>query len=177
MNEEKVAILISFGALSIAVFSLGWNFYRDVLLKPRVRATIMISNIHHGDSIHGPYITIKVTNLGPGLIICESIEMMKKSILSFLGRPVLKIFNQQTKYAMVVHDYTNPYSSRLPKELKVGERLTLLLEMNQDSLLAVDPTHVGVADSFGRFHWAKRRSLKKAKQKYFEEYEKKPWGS
>ena len=76
-----------------------------------------------------------------------------------------------------MHDYTNPYSTKLPKELKTGEKLTLLLEVNRDSLLAVDPTHVGVVDSFGRFHLATHRSLEKTKQEYFEKYGEKPWGS
>ena len=105
------------------------------------------------------------------------INNKKLNSIPAIGRRILKIFGLQTKYAMIMHDYTNPYSTNLPKELKVGEKLTLLLDMDQDSLLSVNPTHVGVIDSFGRYHWATHRSLRQAKKEYFEEYEKKPWGS
>lgn len=179
MPEDKtiIIIIISFGALSISVFSLGWNFYRDVILKARVKVTISISNVYHGDDIRGPFVSIDVTNFGPGPITCDSIGMMKQSRLSFLGRHILEVFRMQTRYAHIMYDYTNPYSSELPKKLLVGERLTLLLSMNQDCLLAFDPTHVGVHDSFGRYHYATRRSLKKAKKEFFEKFEKKPWGT
>lgn len=177
MIEYRITILISICALLISVFSLGWNFYRDVILKARVKVTISISNIHQGDDIRGPFVSIGVTNFGPGPVTCDSIGMMKKSRLSFLGMHILKVFRMQTGYCHIMHDYTNPYSSELPKKLLVGERLTLLLSMNQDCLLAFDPTHVGVHDSFGRYHYATIRSLKKAKQEFFEKFEKKPWGT
>ena len=177
LPEDKTAILISIGALVVSAFAVGWNFYRDVILKARVKVAIKISNIHHGDTIHGPFISISVINFGPGSITCESIHMMKRSCLSFLCVAILKIPRLQNKYADIINDYTNPYSSNLPKKLQVGERLTLLLRKDENCLLAVNPTHVGVVDSFGRFHWATRSSLKKAKKDYFKEYQIKPWVS
>lgn len=72
--------------------------------------------------------------------------------------------------------YDNPYSTELPKKIEVGEKITLLLPMVKDALLSVDPTHVGIFDSFGRAHWASRKSLKRVKKEYFEEFPKRPWG-
>jgi hypothetical protein len=39
------ALGISFVSLVIASLSLGWNIYRDVVLKPRVRTRFQISKI------------------------------------------------------------------------------------------------------------------------------------
>lgn len=142
-----------------------------------MKVTVTIGNIHHGDNIYGQYITIHATNLGPGAIVCESIHMAKKSFFVFLHWRILKILRIQNKYAHVVHDYTNQYSDKLPKKLQVGEKIILLLPMDESSLLSFDPSHVGVIDSFGRFHWATRSSLNRAKQEYFEKFEKKPWGT
>jgi hypothetical protein len=177
MAEDKTPILISVGALVVSVFALGWNFYRDVILKARLKVTISIGNIHHVNKIHGPYITIHVTNLGPGPIICESVHMAKKSCLGFLCSCISKVTCIQNRYAHVMHDYMNPYSANLPKTLQVGEKITLLFPMDEDAFLAFNPTHVGVVDSFGRFHWATRSFLKRTKQEYFEKFKKKTWGS
>ncbi len=174
--ETNLIILISVFALLISAFSLGWNVYRDVILKPRLNATIRISYIFQGERKHGPFIDITATNLGPGPITCESVHMARKSKMIFLGKKILKLFKKDNKYAFIVHDYTNPYSSQLPKKLEVGEKLTLLFTEEKNSLLAVDPTHVGICDSFGRLHWCTKKSLKEAKKDFFKDFPKKEWG-
>jgi hypothetical protein len=173
MADNETTILISFGALMVSVFSLGWNFYRDVVLKARVRVTIDVSNIHHADSVQGPFISINVTNLGPGVIICESIRLERRSCLGFLGWRVSRLLHLRYEHAHVMHDYTNPYSSSLPKKLDMGEKLSLLLPFKEDASLSVDPTHVGILDSFGRLHWATRSSLSRAKAQFFQEFPRK----
>ncbi len=177
MNTATIiTIAISSIALIVSGFLLGWNIYRDVILKARVRVTVSISNIYHGDQVHGPYVSITATNLGPGPIIIQSIQMAKLSPLRFLGQPIAKGFGKENKYAYIMFDYTNEYSSQLPKRIEVGEYVTLPLLMKEDSALAVDPSHFGVLDSFGKHHWATRSSLKRAKQEFFEKFERKPWG-
>jgi len=175
-SETIITAIIGIVALILSVFSLGWNFYRDVILKARVKVTVMISNIHHGGQVHGPYVSITATNLGPGQVVIQSIHMAKLSSLRFLGQPLLRLFRKENRYCHIMWDYTNEYSSKLPTRLEVGEYLTLPLTMNEDSSLATDPSHFGVVDSFGRYHWATKRSLARAKKDYFEKYDKKPWG-
>lgn len=173
MADNETTILISFGALVVSAFSLGWNFYRDVVLKARVRVTIGIDNIYHGDSVQGPFISISVINLGPGTIICESIRLERRSCVGFLGWRISRFLHLRYEHAHVMYDYTNPYSSTLPKKLDVGERLSLLLNFKEDAFLSEDPTHVGILDSFGRLHWASRSSLAIAKTRYFKEFPRK----
>ena len=174
--ENNSTVYISLLAVIISVFSLGWNFYRDVILKPRLRVSIRISYIVQGNDNKGPFIDISAINLGPGFITCESVHIAKKSMLRFLGRKILKLFGKENKYGFVVHDYTNPLSAQLAKKLEIGERMNLFFLEEDDSLLSMDPTHVGICDSFGREHWADRSSLKKAKDEYFKKFPKKEWG-
>jgi len=87
---DMATIAISIAALAVSTFALGWNFYRDVVLKARVKVSIMISNLHDGEAIRGPYVSITVTNHGPGPVHIESIHMAKMSWLRFLGRPLLR---------------------------------------------------------------------------------------
>jgi len=167
----EIAIYISFTALLVSAFALGWNIYRDVILKPRLKVHIQISNIHHGGKMHGPYIAISATNFGPGSIVCNSINIAKKSIVRFLR------IRRKNKYAFVVSPYDNPYSTKIPQKIEVGEVIQLFLPMEEGALLSVNPTHVGVVDSFGRAHWASRKSLKKAKKEYYETFPTiRPWG-
>ena len=175
--ETILAILISVAALLISAFALGWNVYRDVILKPRLKVTMQISNILHGDKKLGPYIDIAATNLGPGFITCDSVLIARKSKLIFLGRWILKLLKKNSKYGFVMHDYNNLYSAHLPKKLEVGERMTLLFPEEKNAFLAVDPTHVGIRDSFGRLHWSTRGSLKITKNDFFKDFPKKEWGS
>lgn len=172
-----ITILISVIALLISTFALGWNVCRDVILKPRLKVTTQIQNIFHGDKKFGPYINVEATNFGPGSITCNSVYIARKSKLRFLGQKVLKYFHKNNKYAFVMRDYTNPYCSKLPNKLEVGESVNLLFNINKDSLLALDPTHVGITDSFGRQHWSTKVSLKKAKKDFFKDFPKKEWES
>ena len=83
---DIISIYISLGALVVSVFSLGWNFYRDVVLKPRLSVRIMKRYIVHGTNNFGPFVNISAVNVGPGEINCETVNIAKKSCFRFLGR-------------------------------------------------------------------------------------------
>ena len=41
-HHENITIAISILAFAVSLFSLGWNVYRDVILKPRFRVRFAI---------------------------------------------------------------------------------------------------------------------------------------
>jgi hypothetical protein len=45
VDTAQWALLISLMSAAIAGCSLGWNIYRDVVLKARVRVTVQVMNI------------------------------------------------------------------------------------------------------------------------------------
>jgi hypothetical protein len=162
--KELYSLYISLAALVVSVFSLGWNFYRDVILKPRLKATVKISKVVQPGRDWGDFIDVSAVNLGPGAVICNGILFRKKHSLRFWKKP---------KYFCITEDYTNPLNPRLPKKLEVGDSLTELFTYKKDAFLSLDPTHVGVRDTFGKMHWASKKSLKEAKKEFFKEFKKK----
>ncbi|MBO0170248.1 hypothetical protein [Vibrio parahaemolyticus] len=171
-----LAIIISIGSAFISLFALGWNVYRDVVLKSRVRGSISLSKVYHSDFKSPTYISISVVNLGPNTIYLSSIYIAKLSLFRVLGQRIARLFNKGNKYAHVMWDYTNEYSSKLPISLAVGEQATFLLEATDECCLSMDPSHVGVTDTFGRFHWVNSQSLKLTKNEFFSTHSKTTWG-
>jgi len=162
--KESYSFLISLGALIVSVFSLGWNFYRDVILKPRMRVRISISNIVSSEKLEGTFVSIEGVNHGPGAIICNGI----------VGRfkPWWKFSKEKKNYFIVIEDYTNPYSDRFPKRLEVGDSVRLLFPYKKENFLLENPWKVGIRDAFSRVHWASGKSLKEAKKDFFKDFKK-----
>ena len=165
--EKPYSLYISLAALVVSVFSLGWNFYRDVILKPRLKVTAAISKVVQTGKDWGEFITVSAVNLGPGAITCNGVLGQKKHLFRFW---------KKREYFFAVEDLGNPLSTPLPQRLEVGDSLTVFFKYEKDAFLSLAPTHIGVRDSFGRMHWASRRSLKKAKKDFFKEFKKKENG-
>jgi hypothetical protein len=150
----KFSDVISIIALIISGISIFWNIYRDIILKAKLYVRIQISEII-GQGIHqGPYIDVAGVNHGPGSIICEAI-IMKNSLWERLKK--------KKKYGFIQNNI-------LPKKLEVGERVNVLLPYNNNAFLSLKPCRVGIKDSFGRLHWAMRKSLKQAIKQYLKDF-------
>ena|SRR3981081_950809 len=82
-----IALCISLLALLTSCFSLGWNVYRDVVMKPRLRVGVSVSRLIRGTGELGsPFVTVSATNYGPGQITCEMTTLKKASLLRRLLR-------------------------------------------------------------------------------------------
>lgn len=155
MPVEYIALLISIFSVLVAAFSLGWNIYRDIILKAKVDVSFAVVTIIHDTMPDRPqFLNIKATNFGPGSVTISMICVKKAEIWRRLIR--------KTKHAVITPDYTNPLSSKLPAKIEVGDKIELLLPYKKDSFLRSHFTHIGVNDYFGRTHWAPKRDLKKA---------------
>lgn len=155
MTASEIAIVISVVSVSIAGFSLGWNVYRDVILKAKVKVDIIVGTIiQHGISERPEYIIITATNYGPGPVKLSMVQMKNSS----WWRKLLRKEN----YAVVLQDYENPMSGQLPHKLEVGERIDLLFHYNASCILKEGWSHIGISDYFGRTHWAASKKVKAA---------------
>ncbi len=97
MTSNEIAILISFASFGVATIALGWNIYRDIVLKPRLRvsvAKVMITSevIDPSDKF-----MISAVNFGPGKI--------RFSIIRFMHSSVFKKIFRKWKYGVLIHDY------------------------------------------------------------------------
>lgn len=153
METAQIAIIISIFSVVVAAFSLGWNIYRDVILQPKVVVTFAIKTIvGEGRAPSPDYVGISAVNHGPGPAVLNTVVLKQSS----LWRRVLR----KEKFAVLMHDWTNPYSSKLPRRLEVGEGLDLFGPYDEDCFLKESFTHLGLSDSFGRSNWAKTRAMK-----------------
>lgn len=163
MTTSEIAIVISVASVSIAGFSLGWNIYRDVILKAKVVIDFSIGQLFQPDSSHqSDYINISAVNHGPGLVKLSTVKMKDSSWWRWLLR--------KEKYGFVIHDYRNPLSGQLPHKLEVGENFQLLFPYEEDCFLKNGWSHVGITDYFGRTHWAQSKQIKKAIKQWNEDF-------
>lgn len=146
-------------ALVVSDFSLGWNIYRDVIIKPRLRVWFSVSTLFH-PTFAKPRtkLSLKAANFGPGKIKLQSIHAKRTSFLSWMLR--------QEEFAYIVHDFEDPLSSKLPIVLDVGDTVDLFLPYTQEGFLGSSYTHIGILDSFGRTHWSTAMQVAEAKRTY-----------
>jgi len=163
VSIEHIAILISIISVLIASISLGWNIYRDVVLKAKVVVTFNVVHIIHETLPNKPqYLSLTATNFGPGPVnmsmICAKEAQLWRRLL------------RKTRHAVITPDYTNPMSAKLPHKVEVGDKIDLLLPYDKDCFLGSVFTHVGISDYFGRIHWAPWKQLKGAYKKWGEDF-------
>ena len=163
MDTAQLALIISIISAAIAGTSLGWNIYRDIVLKAKVVVTAAIKNLYIEGQPRSPdFIGVTATNHGPGNIILQSIILKDTSLL--------KRITKKERHAIVLHDYTNPHSGNLPVTLEVGQSVDLFLSFNDNCFLKEDMTLVGVSDSFGRTNWAHKKSMKVLREKWLSSF-------
>ena len=159
---EYYAIIISTISILLAAFSLGWNVYRDLLLKSRLRVSFLFVDIVGGGLPNSiPKISISALNLGPSPIKLDMIHCQTSSLFRRLFRKV--------KHGIILNPDTD-MSSPLPCKLEVGETATFFFD-NDAPFMKDDFTHIGVRDSFGRIHWAPKKYMRLARKQIKESAE------
>lgn len=159
MSTEAIAIIISCCSIVMAAVSLGWNIYRDVVLRARLKVKFGIRKLV-GGTLPEPQdkVVLSVVNMGPGTIKCTMIHWRNTGIYKRLTR--------KSTQGVLIHDYSNPLSGQLPCKLEVGENTDFLFPIDDDCILGIGVTHIGIADSFGRTHWAQRKEVLEAIKRY-----------
>ena len=163
MNKDEIAIILSMLSLGVAALALGWNIYRDVVLKPRLRVTVQKSLIAQEGRQNTTHFMISAVNFGPGVIRLNIIRFMHSSFFK-------KLF-KKWRHGVLMHDYRNPLSGQLPTSLDVGEKIDLIFPWDEECLCRTKPSHIGLADSFGRTHWASKKDVKKVIKEWESEFE------
>lgn len=159
MELARIAIYISALSLLVGAVALGWNIYRDVILKAKLKVRLgVVEVIATGMGSQGTYVSIAGTNFGPGEIIVEKVWGTTVPRLK-------RLFGDRSGFIVI-----NPTHGELPARLAVGESVTLLFQHQEESFLAKRLARVGLVDSFGRQHSAPRRDMKHSMERYQEDY-------
>lgn len=167
--RQWLPIGISILSLLLAGFALGWNVYRDIILKARVRVQFaIVSIVGSGQQIDKAprYLRIAVVNHGPGPVTVQTIAGQQSPLWRQLAR--------RPQHFVVINDYSNPLSQRLPHKLELGDSLNLFLPYDRECFLAEDVTHIGVTDSYGRVHYASARDVRTAHAAFRRDFPPKP---
>lgn len=154
MSREEYAIVVSVLSLCVACLALGWNIYRDVILKARVRTSLRVGRIVSGNSASEPLVFVSVVNTGPGPVTCNSVLTRTRSLWRILTRSV--------EMGVTMPDFAHPMCHRLPATLDIAEEITLVFPIRPGSFLEHGISDVGVGDSFGRIHWVPRKQVRNA---------------
>ena len=165
--RQWLPIGVSFLSLTLASVALGWNIYRDVVLKARVRVRFaVVSFMSQGDKtmeqLGKPQLRIAATNHGPGPV---TITMIVGQIA-----PLWRRLIRRPQHFVILNDKTNPLNPQLPCRLEVGETLSLYLLYDESCFLKQKATRIGVDDSFGRLHFAPRRDVTTGRQQYQKDF-------
>jgi hypothetical protein len=155
---ETFAILISVISITIAVFALGWNVYRDIILKPRLRVRLSIGRFMGPMHKSPDKIVIEATNFGPNKVKCVGIPIRNATLLGKLFRT--------NQYGFLVSDYTDACNTKMPCQLDVGDSCNLVFPFERNCFLAEPCTHVGISDGFGRKHWVPKKDILEAQKEY-----------
>jgi hypothetical protein len=160
----QTAIAISILSLLVSGVSLGWNIYRDVALKGRLKVYFGVRLlITPGQQAPPPeFLMFSSTNHGPGSVKVEMLVLKNSSWWRRLLR--------KTKHAVLTHDYTNPLSGRVPSSIAVGDTLQLVMTYDNDCFLGHDWSHIGISDSFGRVHWAPLSHVNEARARFKKDF-------
>ncbi len=150
MDKATLAIIISSISAAIAGLSLGWNIYRDVILKPRLKVNFEVRTLFTPRiNTLSKFISISAANLGTRSTTIQNIRAKWK-----------------TELIMVTN-----LSLEIPKRLEASEKVQFQLPYNTGycEFLLGDCRGVGLEDAFGKIHWVKRKDFEKVREKWQED--------
>ena len=155
-----LAIVISAVSASIALFALGWNIYRDVIAKPRLKAYVGVYEIRdQGGKIVRTAIMLRGTNWGPGEMVVEKTIACKKRFL------------RKRSYGVVIPDVPGKQTDVLPTRLKVSDSVQQFFPYTKDAAEIMTTSLIGFCDSYGRYHWATTESFRRLKAQWRKDFQ------
>jgi hypothetical protein len=163
MSIAEIALIVSIASAIVASLSLGWNIYRDIVLKAKVDVSFaVVTLIDQARADRPQFLNLKAVNFGPGVVTISTIIVK--------DAPAWHLFLRPRKLAIITPDYTNPLSAKLPAKMEVGDKIELLLPYDREAFLKEAFTHVGLSDYFGRIHWAPLKDYAKVSETWEKDF-------
>lgn len=168
-TPTTITLVISACSFFLAGLSLGWNIYRDVVLKARLKVSLSIGVITGQTEgwIKYPerrYVWISGSNHGPGNVRIDKI--VAYAYKDGWWNRVLR----RRRMFIIKHEFTNQLSGHLPCTLEVGEKMQLMFQYDKDVFLKANLVMVGLNDTFDRTHWISRKEVRRATREYKQDF-------
>ncbi|MBO0140222.1 hypothetical protein JZX87_03450 [Agrobacterium sp. Ap1] len=162
MTTADWALVISLCSFVVSAAGFIWNVWSKFIYpKAKVRVTFS-SNIlmQQGEPNHN-MLLLQATNYGPGDVTRHMV--IGRSRTKRLGKFQHMILNPLHNFP-AQKDYTlGPFSGGLPKKIQVGEDFAAYFVILHEGLRDENIVDVGFVDTFGRNHWAPRKSVAKVR--------------
>lgn len=163
---------ISIAALSLAVFALGWNIYRDVLQKPKFDVWLSVYQGFHNDGTKLPdeHISLRAVNIGPIRNKASIVTTATHSPLHWLRKKKFK--SMGVMFLARNHPLCNQ-AAKNNELVEVGDEAAFAFPYTADCFLADDFELVGICDGFGKYHWCSKKNIREIKDRYLKDFEEK----
>lgn len=149
--------ILSWLSLVLASIALGWNIYRDIIIKPRCKVTLDVvrvvsPGVMEDEPLHK--VCMMITNFGPG----------KANVRCIAGGEVgmLRRWFGKARNFLVNHPHNDPLSTNLPAIIDVGEEIQIVFPYTDHSFLKADVAELYAIDTFGRKHRVNKKQIQKA---------------
>lgn len=166
MDTADYALIVSLFAATIALLSLVWSVWSLYIFpKPRLQVSIgyfVDGNPDASDTLH--LISVTVVNHGPNEATVKLIVGRAPKWHSLVTRRFEPFFVKH--WGTPSPFFPNP---ELPKTIGVGEEYVMRFPADVPWFETKEKRSLGVVDTFGNYHWAKRKQLiqaAKSQKKY-----------
>ena len=162
MPDNGTALWISFASAAISATALGWNIYRDILARPRVK--IQVSPCLTSEDGKACALCLSFTNIGPAPISISSIAAFRRNGLFRIRKTCGFMITTGIRFRIITSGKERSFETLnpLPVKMDIGDCLDLFLNSESAEMICKSWERVGVCDSTGRRILCSRRALRKA---------------
>jgi hypothetical protein len=181
MSVADWALVISLCSAAVSLASFVWNVWSKFIYpKPQVVVSFSFMTMlvpaaerHLLTRSENNALALSATNHGPIEVTLNSVVgaggfcwWKRRPARIGLLNPIPGFPDYPGQYS---DELTGPFSGGLPKKIAVGEQFSLYFIPDHEALAKDEIERIGFTDTFGRFHWAPRKDLLKARKHIREE--------
>jgi hypothetical protein len=177
MTTADYALIISGFALVTSIGAFIWNVWQKfIFVRPALQVFFGIFDrlkMNPDGETAKPsghrVLVLTVTNMGPGpatLYTCVGKEKRH-----WWARPKVGTINPIDNHPLSENPISKgPFSAGLPAKIDAGDMRTFYFPFTNECFLREGLDRVGIADTFGRNTWCRRRNMRKAYSEYLETF-------
>lgn len=163
MTKADWAFVISIISAVISFAGFVWNVWSKFIYpKPKVRVGFSMVFLvdEHVPEEHPEALRLSAINMGPVEVTLTSAQVIYRSS-PFKAKTfgLLNVLPYFPNTPGEVPEGFGPFAGGIPKKLQVGEEFAVYLTPDHETLAKGDYQYIGFNDSFGRFHWSRRRDI------------------
>jgi hypothetical protein len=167
VTAGQFSLILSGAALALSIAGFIWSIWKEfIFVKPRAQASFAVMEVLGNASEVKRLCVLNVTNMGPGpvhLYCCLARERLNWRMRAKHGM-LNPIEGDATR---LPHRSAGPFSDGLPLvELQPGKSRTFYFPYVEDCFLKEPIVRIGVQDTYGRNHWCRHSQVRKAKDRY-----------